>query len=43
MDTINSLVIDVMRRVRRKKQEEEAIEKECGRVIKELISKLEIQ
>jgi len=43
MDTINSLVIEVMRRVRYKKKEEEAVEKECGRMLKELISQVEKQ
>ena len=43
MDTINSLVIEVIRRVRYKKKEEEAIEKECGRMLKELIRQVEKQ
>ena len=43
MDTINSLVTDVIRRVRHRKEEEEALEKECKRVVNDLMSKIEKQ
>jgi hypothetical protein len=43
MDTINSLITDVIRRVRNRKEEEEALGKVCKRVIDELMSKIEKQ
>ena len=43
MDTINSLVTDVIRRVRNRKEEEEALGKVCKRVIDDVMSKLEKQ
>ena len=43
MDTINSLVTDVIRRVRNRKEEEEALGKACKRVIDDLMNKIEKQ